>query len=192
MGRGSLQNPSCLTVSGVAKTKRKTTMPSRFVLPSRDPLIRFNPDIVENIMGLCNIVSIDENGCWLMPPQKWSKYSKRSVRVDETGARTQFYTHRISWVLQYGSIDPGKMIRHQCHNTLCSNPSHLLLGSAAANLFDRLYHQLVMEWFGNRQRPNVLLPHISLWPGWGLPEYQEAYERICRFAEAAVADEAAE
>ena len=125
-----------------------------------------------------------------MPPQKWSKYSKRSVRVDETGTRTQFYTHRIAWVLEFGSIDPDKVIRHQCDSPPCINPSHLELGSKDGNWFDRKFLDIVKAWFVERPMPKMRLPHISLWSGWELPGYEEAYERQEGFARAAVTQEA--
>jgi len=44
--------------------------------------------------------------------------------------------HRVSWELHFGQIPDGLMVRHMCHNPLCCNPSHLLVGTAADNNAD--------------------------------------------------------
>jgi len=45
--------------------------------------------------------------------------------------------HRVAYELTYGPIPPGLVVRHLCHEPLCVNPDHLLLGTVAENNQDR-------------------------------------------------------
>ena len=45
--------------------------------------------------------------------------------------------HRVSWVLHFGEIRYGLMVLHKCHNSACTNPSHLYLGDHVRNMLDR-------------------------------------------------------
>lgn len=56
--------------------------------------------------------------------------------------RTKWYhnerTHRVAYELTFGPIPEGMMVRHSCHNRLCCNPEHLLLGDHQNNSDDKL------------------------------------------------------
>lgn len=47
-------------------------------------------------------------------------------------------THRIAYLLTYGSIPKGKHILHSCDNRKCCNPAHLSVGSQKDNMQDML------------------------------------------------------
>ncbi len=44
--------------------------------------------------------------------------------------------HRLAYEFTHGPIPEGQEIRHQCHNRVCCNPEHMLLGSHAENVQD--------------------------------------------------------
>jgi len=44
--------------------------------------------------------------------------------------------HRVSWTLHYGAIPARLYVLHRCDNPPCTNPSHILLGTAADNSVD--------------------------------------------------------
>lgn len=46
--------------------------------------------------------------------------------------------HRISWLLHFGPIPKGKNVCHHCDNPVCSNPSHLFLGTQKENVYDMI------------------------------------------------------
>lgn len=73
------------------------------------------------------------NECW-----PWlgghipSGYGAFSVNGKSRGA------HRVSYIV-HGKGDPaGKVVRHTCDNPNCVNPAHLILGTQADNMRDRL------------------------------------------------------
>lgn len=44
--------------------------------------------------------------------------------------------HRISLMDTGGVIEPGKVVRHSCHNPACVNPAHLSTGTQKENIQD--------------------------------------------------------
>lgn len=53
------------------------------------------------------------------------------------GPATNILAHRVAWVLKFGPIPDGKLVRHRCDNPLCGNPDHLLLGTNTQNAEDK-------------------------------------------------------
>jgi len=47
-------------------------------------------------------------------------------------------THRIAYVLRYGEIQNGMVVRHSCHNPSCCNADHLMIGTQQDNIQDML------------------------------------------------------
>ena len=56
--------------------------------------------------------------------QMFSYYDKKIV------------AHRISYIITYGEIEDGKLVRHKCDNSKCINPAHLELGTHSENMKD--------------------------------------------------------
>lgn len=52
-------------------------------------------------------------------------------------ARRVYLAHRIAFEQVHGPIPAGKHVLHCCDTPRCVNPSHLFLGSHAANMRDR-------------------------------------------------------
>jgi hypothetical protein len=52
------------------------------------------------------------------------------------GSAGKILSHRAAWTLTNGPIPKGKVVRHKCHNRLCCNPAHLILGTQADNVED--------------------------------------------------------
>lgn len=46
--------------------------------------------------------------------------------------------HRVSYILFNGDLSINDVVRHSCDTPSCVNPSHLLLGSCADNVADRV------------------------------------------------------
>lgn len=44
--------------------------------------------------------------------------------------------HQVSFVLAHGPIPAGFVVRHTCHDPLCVNPNHLIIGTQADNMRD--------------------------------------------------------
>ncbi len=47
-----------------------------------------------------------------------------------------YRAHRISWVVENGSIPEGKLILHKCDNPPCVNPGHFFIGVQKDNVLD--------------------------------------------------------
>lgn len=49
--------------------------------------------------------------------------------------------HLVAFAMAVGEIPEGTVIRHQCDNPLCVNPTHLLSGTQADNVRDRVIRE---------------------------------------------------
>lgn len=105
----------------------KPETPSR----KRKPLAQRHADMTDKSGGLF--------ACWPWTGSIMQQSGYGQVRAPSkiTGKTTMRHAHQIAWEVANGcQIPAGKLVRHTCHNPLCQNPAHLLLGNNAENRAD--------------------------------------------------------
>src|SRR4030042_5725989 len=77
------------------------------------------------------------NGCW-----EWTASKDRNgygmFRHETLSSSRGSLAHRFSWEIHYGPIPPGLCVLHHCDNPICVRPDHLLLGTNADNMADKI------------------------------------------------------
>lgn len=80
-------------------------------------------------------IEIDQGtGCWI--PRKRSRTTKGYVTA--TIGKHTVRLHRFVFSLVNGRLRPDEVVRHTCDRRDCCNPAHLLKGSHADNIADRV------------------------------------------------------
>jgi HNH endonuclease len=80
-------------------------------------------------------------GCWLWRGACiWSGYGRLPWGTTIAGKRVRknLLAHRVSWEINYGPVPPGLLVLHRCDTPACVRPSHLFLGTQAANMADKV------------------------------------------------------
>lgn len=72
-------------------------------------------------------------GCW-----EWTKYRKPNGYGQVKYGGKKHMVHRLSYEVFNGPIPDGLIVRHTCDNPCCYNPEHLLLGTHADNMEDKV------------------------------------------------------
>lgn len=74
----------------------------------------------------------NENGCW-----EWKGTPSKPYGSLQYGENSKAISaHRASWMIHKGEIPIDMFICHKCDNPRCTNPEHLFLGTALANVRD--------------------------------------------------------
>lgn len=74
--------------------------------------------------------------CWL-----WTRALNKGYGMISVGDGKLRGAHIVAWELANNRKLPrGMVIRHACDNPPCTNPAHLLLGTHADNVNDRVEH----------------------------------------------------
>lgn len=92
---------------------------------------------------------MNKDECWPWMAGTYGKDGYGAFRFNKKSERA----HRVSYILTYGGIPEGKLIRHACHNRLCCNPSHLVVGSNMENIYDNIFDK---RKFGGRGKGRLL------------------------------------
>jgi hypothetical protein len=78
-------------------------------------------------------IPVPEIGCWL-----WEAATFKDGYGAFRANGKQNRAHRFSYQLYRGEIPDGALVRHKCHVPSCVNPDHLLLGTVADNVGDKV------------------------------------------------------
>lgn len=76
-------------------------------------------------------VAVTDAGCWL-----WTRGKDRKGYGAVSYRRKMLKAHRVAWELTFGKVPDGLFVCHSCDTTACVRPTHLFVGTAAANSAD--------------------------------------------------------
>jgi hypothetical protein len=87
----------------------------------------------EDIKRFFSRTRVGENGCLIWVGERGYEYGIFAYQGVKTVA------HRFAYLVQYGSIPEGKIIRHSniCKDGFCVEHSHLVPGTQRENMEDR-------------------------------------------------------
>jgi hypothetical protein len=71
--------------------------------------------------------------CW-----EWTAYKLRDGYGRFRVNKRMVLAHRVAYTLTKGEIPDGLIVRHTCDNPACCNPDHLILGTQADNMVDKV------------------------------------------------------
>jgi hypothetical protein len=77
---------------------------------------------------------IDDNGCHICTSHHMRKEGHIDIRRD--GKHTQL--HRLLYEQKFGNLPNNLVVRHSCDNASCINMDHLIVGTHADNVADRV------------------------------------------------------
>jgi hypothetical protein len=76
----------------------------------------------------------DECWLWTGKPHRSDAWGYGRLTVNGKTIKA----HRFAYILAYGDIPSGMLVRHRCDNPLCVRPDHLLLGTDQDNIDDKV------------------------------------------------------
>lgn len=89
---------------------------------------------------------VESEGCWLWAGRDVAHHA--TIALDD-GTHRSIGAHVFSYILHYGPIPRGMVVRHKCDHHACVRPDHLELGTRAENVNDAVMRGRVA--YGERQ-----------------------------------------
>ena len=89
---------------------------------------------IEDLFNLIDTKGGDDTQCWPWIGGASSLHKDRGYFQFE-GKR--WLAYRLMYTIVNGEIPEGKVVRHKCDNSLCTNPKHLQLGNQSENENDK-------------------------------------------------------
>jgi len=78
------------------------------------------------------VIKNNDNECWGWNGALTDGYGQLRFKLNGRMLRA----HRVSYEIHFGKIPAGMFVCHKCDNPICSNPTHLFLGTNLDNLND--------------------------------------------------------
>ena len=83
------------------------------------------------ISRIKNNCIVNSKGCWI-----WQKSCNSAGYGQLTENKVYWLAHRYAYACLNQDLKSADVVRHQCHNTKCCNPNHLILGTHKDNWHD--------------------------------------------------------
>jgi hypothetical protein len=94
-------------------------------------------DLLPEEIARFNATVQPQEGCWVWPGEVNNK-GYGVFRTYRDGQARKHYAHRLAHFLASGEDISGFVVRHDCDNPPCCNPSHLRSGTQADNMRDSI------------------------------------------------------
>ncbi len=78
--------------------------------------------------------SLNTNGCWICTSHAMNSAGYPLIQANNKRCTVARYLYET----EAGNIPTGLLLRHTCDNTLCINPSHMIIGTHSDNVMDRV------------------------------------------------------
>jgi hypothetical protein len=83
------------------------------------------------------LARVTPDGCHLCFSHKPDNFGYVHIRIGGRHGKNE-KVHRVAYRLQKGEIPDGMVVRHTCDQPSCLNPDHLIIGTHAQNVADRV------------------------------------------------------